>query len=56
MLGGVAGVSSREGVDIRGAEAVATSFPGFFDVLEQIAPGSVHQTRENPGVHYPPAT
>jgi 3-phosphoshikimate 1-carboxyvinyltransferase len=36
MLGAVAGVSSREGVDIRGAEAVETSFPGFFDVLEQL--------------------
>jgi 3-phosphoshikimate 1-carboxyvinyltransferase len=47
MLGAVAGVASREGVDVRGAEAVAVSFPGFFDVLEQLAPGSVH---------YPPAT
>jgi 3-phosphoshikimate 1-carboxyvinyltransferase len=36
MLGGVAGVSSREGVDIRGAEAVEVSFPGFFDVLQQL--------------------
>lgn len=36
MLGAVAGVSSREGVDVRGAEAVETSFPGFFDVLEQL--------------------
>ncbi|HLB04564.1 MAG TPA: 3-phosphoshikimate 1-carboxyvinyltransferase [Gaiellaceae bacterium] len=36
MLGGVAGVSSREGVDIRGAEAVDVSFPGFFDVLQQL--------------------
>ena len=47
MLGAVAGVSSREGVDLRGADAVGTSFPGFFEVLEQVAPGSVH---------YPPAT
>jgi 3-phosphoshikimate 1-carboxyvinyltransferase len=37
MLGAVAGVSSQEGVELRGAEAVAVSFPGFFDVLEQIA-------------------
>jgi 3-phosphoshikimate 1-carboxyvinyltransferase len=36
MLGAVAGVSSREGVDLRGAEAVATSFPGFFDLLRQL--------------------
>jgi 3-phosphoshikimate 1-carboxyvinyltransferase len=38
MLGAVAGVSSREGVDLRGAEAVETSFPGFFQVLEQLTP------------------
>jgi 3-phosphoshikimate 1-carboxyvinyltransferase len=38
MLGGVAGVSSREGVDVAGAEAVETSFPGFFDVLTQLTP------------------
>ena len=36
MLGAVVGVSSREGVDLHGAEAVETSFPGFFDVLEQL--------------------
>ena len=36
MLGAVAGVSSREGVDLMGAEAVETSFPGFFDVLAQL--------------------
>jgi len=47
MLGAVAGVASREGVDLRGAEAVAVSFPGFFDVLEQVASGAVH---------YPPAS
>jgi 3-phosphoshikimate 1-carboxyvinyltransferase len=42
MLGAIAGISSREGVELRGAEAVATSFPGFFDLLEQVAPGSLH--------------
>jgi 3-phosphoshikimate 1-carboxyvinyltransferase len=42
MLGAVAGISSREGVELRGAGAVETSFPGFFELLEQIAPGSVH--------------
>jgi 3-phosphoshikimate 1-carboxyvinyltransferase len=36
MLGAVAGLSSREGVELRGAEAVETSFPGFFDVLAQL--------------------
>ncbi|MEX0850029.1 MAG: 3-phosphoshikimate 1-carboxyvinyltransferase [Gaiellaceae bacterium] len=36
MLGAVAGVSSREGVELRGAEAVETSFPGFFRVLAQL--------------------
>ncbi|HEU0247469.1 MAG TPA: 3-phosphoshikimate 1-carboxyvinyltransferase [Gaiellaceae bacterium] len=41
MLGAIAGVSSREGVELRGADAVDVSFPGFFEVLEQIAPGSV---------------
>src|SRR6187455_656290 len=44
MLGAIAGVASREGVELRGAEAAATSFPGFYEVLEQIAPGSVHAT------------
>jgi 3-phosphoshikimate 1-carboxyvinyltransferase len=47
MLGAVVGVASREGVELRGAEAAAVSFPGFFEVLDQVAPGSVH---------YPPAT
>jgi 3-phosphoshikimate 1-carboxyvinyltransferase len=36
MLGAVAGLSSREGVDILGAETVAISFPGFFDLLESV--------------------
>jgi 3-phosphoshikimate 1-carboxyvinyltransferase len=42
MLAAIAGVASREGVELRGAEAVDTSFPGFYDVLKQVAPGSVH--------------
>jgi 3-phosphoshikimate 1-carboxyvinyltransferase len=37
MLGALAGLVSREGVEIRGAESVAVSFPGFFDVLESLA-------------------
>ena len=46
MVGAVAGVASREGVDLHGAEAVDVSFPGFFDVLEGVAPGSVRQTED----------
>ncbi|HSC92902.1 MAG TPA: 3-phosphoshikimate 1-carboxyvinyltransferase [Gaiellaceae bacterium] len=36
MLGAVAGLASREGVELRGAEAVAISFPGFFQLLSQL--------------------
>lgn len=36
MLGAVAGLVSREGVRIEGAESVAVSFPGFFDLLDGI--------------------
>ena len=36
MLGGVAGLLSREGVEIRGADVVAVSFPGFFDLLDSL--------------------
>ena len=36
MLGAIAGLVSREGVDVRDAEAVAISFPGFFDLLESV--------------------
>jgi 3-phosphoshikimate 1-carboxyvinyltransferase len=36
MLGAVAGLTSREGVDIRGAETVAISFPGFFELLNSV--------------------
>jgi 3-phosphoshikimate 1-carboxyvinyltransferase len=38
MLGAVAGLSSMEGVELRGADAVEHSFPGFFRVLEQLTP------------------
>ncbi|MGH3137535.1 MAG: 3-phosphoshikimate 1-carboxyvinyltransferase [Gaiellaceae bacterium] len=47
MIGAVAGVSSQEGVELRGPEAVRVSFPGFFEVLGQLAPDALH---------YPPAT
>jgi 3-phosphoshikimate 1-carboxyvinyltransferase len=36
MLAAVAGLVSREGVRLEGAEAVAISFPGFFDLLESV--------------------
>jgi 3-phosphoshikimate 1-carboxyvinyltransferase len=37
MLAAVAGVTSREGVDVRDADAVAISFPGFFDLLDSVS-------------------
>jgi 3-phosphoshikimate 1-carboxyvinyltransferase len=37
MLGAVAGLVSREGVEVRGAEAAAISFPGFFELLDSVA-------------------
>jgi 3-phosphoshikimate 1-carboxyvinyltransferase len=37
MLGAVAGLVSREGVHVGGAEAVSVSFPGFYDLLESVA-------------------
>ena len=36
MLGAVAGLVSREGVELEGAEAVAVSFPGFFELLDSV--------------------
>ncbi len=37
MLGAVCGLVSREGVEVRGADAVAISFPGFFELLDSVA-------------------
>jgi len=37
MLGAIAGLVSQEGVEIQGADCVAISFPGFFELLENIA-------------------
>ncbi len=37
MLAAVAGLASRDGVTIEGAECVAVSFPGFFDLLDSLA-------------------
>ena len=36
MLGAIAGLASREGVDVLGAEMVAISFPGFFELLDSV--------------------
>jgi 3-phosphoshikimate 1-carboxyvinyltransferase len=36
MLGAVAGVASRDGVEVQGFESVGVSFPGFLDLLEGI--------------------
>jgi 3-phosphoshikimate 1-carboxyvinyltransferase len=37
ILGAVAGLVSREGVELEGAESVAVSFPDFFAVLDSLA-------------------
>jgi 3-phosphoshikimate 1-carboxyvinyltransferase len=37
MFGAVAGVASREGVELEGEQAAAISFPGFYDLLDQVA-------------------
>ena len=37
MLGAIAGLVSREGVRIEGAESVAVSFPDFFAMLDSLA-------------------
>jgi 3-phosphoshikimate 1-carboxyvinyltransferase len=37
MLGAVAGIVSREGVRLEGAESISISFPGFFDLLASVA-------------------
>jgi 3-phosphoshikimate 1-carboxyvinyltransferase len=36
MLGAVAGLASREGVEIEGADTAAISFPGFYDLVESV--------------------
>ena len=36
MLGAVAGLVSRDGVEVGGAESVAISFPGFFELLASV--------------------
>ena len=41
MLGAVAGLASREGVRIEGADAVRVSFPGFFAMVDELRRTSV---------------
>ena len=36
MLGAIAGLASSEGVEIEGADTVAISFPGFFDLVDSV--------------------
>ncbi|HSC49618.1 MAG TPA: 3-phosphoshikimate 1-carboxyvinyltransferase [Gaiellaceae bacterium] len=36
MLGAVAGLASREGVELGDPQAVAVSFPGFFELLDSV--------------------
>jgi 3-phosphoshikimate 1-carboxyvinyltransferase len=37
MLGTIAGLVSREGVEIENPDAVAVSFPGFFELVQSVA-------------------
>jgi 3-phosphoshikimate 1-carboxyvinyltransferase len=37
ILAAVAGLVSREGVAVEGAESAAISFPGFFEVVDSVA-------------------
>ena len=37
IVGAVAGLVSQEGVRVRGAEAAAVSFPGFYELLDSLA-------------------
>jgi 3-phosphoshikimate 1-carboxyvinyltransferase len=43
MLGAIAALDSQEGVEIEEAECVAVSFPGFFELLRQLAETSERQ-------------
>ena len=36
MLGAVAGLASREGVAVEGADTAAISFPGFYELLDSV--------------------
>ncbi len=39
MMGAIAGLASREGVEVHGMEAAAVSYPGFVDDLRRLAAG-----------------
>ena len=41
MLGTIAGLVSREGVRVAGADAVGVSFPGFFEVVDELRRASI---------------
>lgn len=45
MLGAVAALGSQNGVEVEGAECVAVSFPGFFELLDQLEKTSERQER-----------
>jgi 3-phosphoshikimate 1-carboxyvinyltransferase len=36
MLGAIAGLVSRNGVELKDPQAVAVSFPGFFELLDSV--------------------
>lgn len=46
MLGAVAGLASREGVTVEGADAVSVSFPGFFEMLDELRRASAAAVEE----------
>jgi 3-phosphoshikimate 1-carboxyvinyltransferase len=47
MLGTVAGLASREGVRVEGADAVSVSFPGFFEMVERLRRSTRNQRQWN---------
>ena len=47
MLGAVAALGSQHGVEIDGAECVAVSFPGFFDLVERLRRATSEIDRAN---------
>ena len=51
MLGAVAGLASREGVEVRGFEAAAVSYPGFADDLEGVPRRAAARARPDGGRH-----
>jgi 3-phosphoshikimate 1-carboxyvinyltransferase len=37
MLGAIAGLTSREAVEVQDADCVGVSFPGFFEILDRLS-------------------